>query len=189
MKIKPSKEQFQIEGAIIMLVDCVKECCNNDKPLILHSMRVGFKLLEINEPKEVVIAGFLHDLLEDTNCKPEEIKRKFGRKVLDLVLSCTIPNTEDNEERWFNFVDQVKKAGEKAMIIKIIDADDNLSFVPLIKNIDYLKRILWKHEIIIKKLGANSQIKNLKIFKDYCNKYKGISKNYERKDKIGKNKN
>jgi len=58
MKIKPPEEQIDFEKAIVMLVDCVKQGCNNDKPLILHSLRVGFKLWEIGQPNEVIVAGF-----------------------------------------------------------------------------------------------------------------------------------
>lgn len=74
------------------------------------------------------------------------------------------------------FLDQIKKAGREAIIIKIIDADDNLSFVVLIKDRDYLNRILWKHKMIIEKLGA--EVKDLEIFKDYYKKYKKIIKVY-----------
>ena len=76
------------------------------------------------------------------------------------------------------FLDQIKKAGREAIIIKIIDADDNLSFVVLIKDRDYLNRILWKHKMIIEKLGA--EVKDLEIFKDYYKKYKKIIKVYEK---------
>ena len=76
------------------------------------------------------------------------------------------------------FLNQIKKAGREAIIIKIIDADDNLSFVVLIKDRDYLKRILWKHKMIIEKLGA--EVKDLEIFKDYYKKYKKIIKVYEK---------
>lgn len=178
MKIKPPEEQIDFEKAIVMLVDCVKQGCNNDKPLILHSLRVGFKLWEIGQPNEVIVAGFLHDLLEDTNCTIDQIKEKFGDKIVKLISACTLPDIKDDKERWLIFLDQIKKAGREAIIIKIIDADDNLSFVVLIKDRDYLKRILWKHKMIIEKLGA--EVKDLEIFKDYYKKYKKIIKVYEK---------
>jgi len=152
MNIKPTKEQIEMEKAIIMLVDCITKECSNEKPLILHSLRVGFKLWELGQPKEVVIAGFLHDLLEDTSCIINQIKEKFGNKVANLVSACTLPDIKNDEERWLTFLKQIKKAGEEAMIIKIIDANDNLSYTVLIKNKDYLKRILWKHQMLIEKL-------------------------------------
>lgn len=180
MKVKAPEKQIDLEKAIIILVDCVKQYCNNDKPLILHSLRVGFKLLEINQPNEVVIAGFLHDLLEDTNCKIEQIKEEFGGKVANLVLACTLPDIKDDEERWLVFLEQIKRAGRKAITIKIADADDNLSFVVLIKDRDYLKRILWKHKMIIDKLGP--EINDSDIFKKYYKKYRKIIKQYGFKD-------
>lgn len=180
MKVKPPEEQVNLEKAIIMLVDCVKQGCNNDKPLILHSLRVGFKLLEINQSNEVVITGFLHDLLEDTDCKIKQIKEKFGDKVAKLVLACTLPDIENDKERWLVFLKQIRNAGKDAITIKIADANDNLSFVVLIKNRDYLKKILWKQKMIINKLGP--EIKDSDIFREYCEKYKRIIKHYGIKD-------
>jgi len=180
MKIKPPEEQVDFEKAIMMLVDCVKQYCNNDKPLILHSLRVGFKLWEFEQPNEVIIAGFLHDLLEDTNCKIEPIKEKFGDRVARLVLACTLPDIKNDEERWLAFLEQIKAAGKEAVIIKIADANDNLSFVVLIKDRDYLKKILWKHKMIIEKLGP--EVKDLGIFKEYCKNYRKTIKQYGIKD-------
>jgi GTP pyrophosphokinase len=36
-------------------------------PEILHPMRVGMKFYEMGEKDAVVYAGFLHDVVEDTN--------------------------------------------------------------------------------------------------------------------------
>jgi len=174
MNIKPPKEQIEIEKAIIMLIDCVKKGCSNDKPLILHSLRVGFKLQELKQLKEVVIAGILHDLVEDTNCTINQIKEKFGDKVANLVSACTLPDIKNDKTRWLTFLEQIKKAGKEATIIKIIDANDNLPYTALVKNKDYLKRILWKHQILIEKLKP--EIGNLKIFRKYCKKYEQIIK-------------
>jgi guanosine-3',5'-bis(diphosphate) 3'-pyrophosphohydrolase len=176
MKIKPPEEQLEMERAIIMMVDCIKRGCRNNKPLILHSLRVGFKLWETGEPKEVIIAGFLHDLLEDTNCKAEEIKEKFGDKVLNHILACTATNTEDTDERWFKFMEQIKRAGREAIVIKIVDSYENLPYVHLIEDEEYLKRILWKHKITIEQLGP--EIDDLPIFKQYCEKYEELAKEY-----------
>jgi len=70
--------QKEIERAIIFMIQKIQERCYNEKPLILHSIKVGLRLLEQNKEKEVVIAGFLHDLIEDTDCKIKEIKEEFG---------------------------------------------------------------------------------------------------------------
>lgn len=53
--------QKEIEAAIVFMVQKIKEKCYNEKPLILHSIRVGMRLMELGASKEVVIAGVLHD--------------------------------------------------------------------------------------------------------------------------------
>ena len=134
-KIKASQKELDIERAIIMLVGCVQENCRNSKPLILHSIRVGMKLLDLNQPTEVVVAGILHDLVEDTNCTTEQIKNAFGKKVSNLVYALTQEKIEDYKERWHVLLGKIKKAGKSAMIMKIVDCNDNLvHFFPSVKD-------------------------------------------------------
>lgn len=161
-----------MEKAIIMAVDCIKKKCTNEKPLILHSIRVGFKLNEFNQPKEVVIAGILHDLVEDTDCTISQIKKKFGQKVAALVSACSCPYQKNDKDRWLKFLNKIKKAGKRAMFIKLADANDNLPYTELIKDPAYLKRILWKHQMVIEKLKP--KMKSSKIFKEYHKNYKNM---------------
>jgi (p)ppGpp synthase/HD superfamily hydrolase len=108
------KDRKEIERAIIFLVKKIQERCYNEKPLILHSIRVGVQLIELCEEKETIIAGFLHDLLEDTDCKIVEIEKKFGKKVAKLVLACTFDkNIKDYKERWQKSVSNIKRGGTK----------------------------------------------------------------------------
>ena len=159
-----------MEKAIIMAVDCIKKKCTNEKPLILHSVRVGFKLKELNQPKEVVIAGILHDLVEDTDCTISQIKRKFGQKVASLVSACSCPYQKNDKDRWLKFLNKIERAGKRAIFIKLADANDNLPYTELIKDQAYLKRILWKHQMVVEKLKP--KMKNYQIFKEYYKNYK-----------------
>ena len=174
MQIKPPPEQIEIEKAIIMAVDCITKKCRNPKPVLLHSLRVGFKLQELNQPKEVIIAGILHDLIEDTDCKINRIKREFGLKVAKLVSACSQVKGEDYKVRWYKLLNNVKKAGKEAMLIKVVDGDDNLPYTPLVKSPKELKKVLWKHQMVIEKL--KSKIGHLKIFKEYHKNYKEMLK-------------
>ena len=177
MQIKILQQDKEIEKAVLMLVDCVSQKCRNTKPVILHSLWVGFKLLELGQPKEVVIAGILHDLIEDTDCEIRQIKKEFGLKVAKLVLALTreyIEDYEDYKKQREIFITKIKKAGKRAMIIKLADVNDNLSYIPLIKNSQMLKDVLWKHELVMKEFKAD--IGGLDIFKEYCRKYRVITK-------------
>jgi len=172
MQIKSPPEQVEIEKAIIMAVDCIGRKCRNPKPVLLHSLRVGFKLQELNQPKEVVITGILHDLIEDTDCEINQIKREFGPKVAKLVSACSQAKGKDYKVRWHKLLNNVKKTGKEAMLIKVVDGDDNLPYTSLVKSSKELEKVLWKHQMVIEKL--NPKIGELKIFKEYHKNYKDI---------------
>lgn len=174
MKIEPPKLENEMEKAIIMLVDCIKENCLNPKPLILHSIRVGLKLEELNQPREVVIAGILHDLVEDTNCTTEEIESIFGKKVRDLVHALTQEKIADYKKRWRILLGKIKKQGREAMFIKIVDCLDNLNcYFHLIKNPEAVQSTLWKWRFTIKSLKP--YIGDVEIFKKLENNLEKIN--------------
>lgn len=52
------------------------------KPTLLHCVRVGIYLHVNGYKKETVLAGFLHDMLEDTDYSAEELRLTFGEEVL-----------------------------------------------------------------------------------------------------------
>ncbi|MDD3679122.1 MAG: bifunctional (p)ppGpp synthetase/guanosine-3',5'-bis(diphosphate) 3'-pyrophosphohydrolase [Patescibacteria group bacterium] len=56
---------------------------------ITHPLAVGKILLDLGMSAEMVAAAFLHDVVEDTDIKIEEIKDKFGLDVANLVAGVT----------------------------------------------------------------------------------------------------
>ena len=46
----------------------------SEEPYIIHPMEVVKILIGLRADKHTLMAGFLHDILEDTETKPEEIK-------------------------------------------------------------------------------------------------------------------
>jgi len=61
----------------------------SEEPYIIHPMEVVKILISLRADKHTPMAGFLHDILEDTETKPEEIKELFGEDVLNLVQGVT----------------------------------------------------------------------------------------------------
>ncbi len=59
-------------------------------PFYLHPEKVA-KLAFVLRPddEDFIIAGWFHDILEDTNIKAEEMREKFGDRVTELVLEVT----------------------------------------------------------------------------------------------------
>lgn len=58
-------------------------------PYILHPMEVCAIIGSITSDEDVMIAGLLHDTVEDCDVDPKEIKAKFGARVSALVQSET----------------------------------------------------------------------------------------------------
>ena len=67
-----------------------------DIPYIVHPMEVMQILTEMNCSENVIIAGILHDTLEDTDTTPEEIRKEFNQDVRYYVEA----ESEDKSKTW-----------------------------------------------------------------------------------------
>ena len=65
-------------------------------PYIVHPMEVMQILTENDCSENVIVAGILHDTLEDTDTRPEEIEKEFGKEILERVQSAS----EDKSQSW-----------------------------------------------------------------------------------------
>ncbi len=61
----------------------------SEEPYIVHPVEVAKILVNLKADTHTIIAAFLHDILEDTDTKPEEIEQLFGKDVLSLVQGVT----------------------------------------------------------------------------------------------------
>lgn len=59
------------------------------EPYIIHPVEVAKILVGLEVDTHTLIAAFLHDVLEDTDTKPETIEKLFGSDVLSLVQGVT----------------------------------------------------------------------------------------------------
>ena len=54
-------------------------------PYIVHPVAVADLLRDIGASASVIAAGFLHDVVEDTDLTPEQLEDYFGAEVRELV--------------------------------------------------------------------------------------------------------
>lgn len=73
------------------------------------------------DDRDILAAAFLHDVLEDTNTTPEEIRERFGPAVEGLVLEVTDDKTFDKDERKRQQVEHAPKLSSGAKLLKIAD--------------------------------------------------------------------
>jgi (p)ppGpp synthase/HD superfamily hydrolase len=75
-----------------------------DLPYLEHVMAVAWILDRAGFNEDVVIAGLLHDLVEDTPTTLEDIETRFGRLVADIVAHCSERKTdaEGHQRPWID---------------------------------------------------------------------------------------
>lgn len=56
---------------------------------IIHPLNVALILTTIYSDTQTIMAGLLHDVLEDCDCTREEMEERFGREVTNLVYGVT----------------------------------------------------------------------------------------------------
>ena len=71
-------------------------------PYILHPLEVAQILSTMTDDEDVITAGILHDIVEDTDGTLGEIEKRFGKRAADLVASESEPLIldEDREDTW-----------------------------------------------------------------------------------------
>ena len=97
-------------------------------PYIVHPLAVAGILICANCPEHIVIAGILHDTLEDTPVALEEIQSQFGREVADLVVALSEPDKkapwEERKAHTIEYLEQV--ATLDVLLVSVADKIDNV---------------------------------------------------------------
>ena len=113
------------------------------EPYIFHPYIVAYLLAKSGMDDDCVIAGLLHDTVEDTSMTVEEIEKSFGKKVADLVDGVTklteIRETIENEEVCRKLTREEKQA---TAIKKLLTFAQNDSRIIIIKLFDRLHNIM-----------------------------------------------
>lgn len=86
----PSTDISMIEKAYKIASDAHQgQCRKSGEPYIIHPLCVGIILADLELDKETIVAGLLHDVVEDTVMTSEEIRQEFSDEVELLVDGVT----------------------------------------------------------------------------------------------------
>jgi GTP pyrophosphokinase len=89
-KYHPSGDISLIEKAYNVANDAHKgQTRKSGEPYIIHPLYVAIILADLELDKETIVAGLLHDVVEDTVMTIDEIKTEFGEDVALLVDGVT----------------------------------------------------------------------------------------------------
>ncbi|PSL41818.1 HD domain-containing protein [Planomicrobium soli] len=96
-------------------------------PYISHPFAVAMMLKDAKQRDEVIIAGLLHDTLEDTDTNAEEVKTLFGEEILDLVKAASEPNKSlPWEDRKQHTIDSLSVRSKEELALTVADKLHNL---------------------------------------------------------------
>ena len=89
-KYHPSADISMIEKAYRIGREAHKDQVRKSgEPYIIHPLWVGIILADLEMDKETIVAGMLHDAVEDTDMTLEDITQEFGEEVTLLVDGVT----------------------------------------------------------------------------------------------------
>ena len=167
-KLESYLPKDEIEN-IIQAFDFAKEAHHGQKrksghDFIIHPVEVATHLARLELEPTVIIAGLLHDVIEDTKYKSKDIEEKFGPEVSKIVLSLTKLTTDEN-----NLIENIDQKNMRRFLVSvakdvrvmIIKLADRLHNVETLKYLDPEKRkkiareTLSIHAPLAQKIGMN----------------------------------
>ena len=89
-RYRPTTDLSIIERAYRLALDAHgNQKRKSGEPYIIHPLSVAIILAELEMDKETIVAGILHDVVEDTTITEAELSRLFGAEVTLLVDGVT----------------------------------------------------------------------------------------------------
>ncbi len=158
---------------------------------ISHEYIVAHLLQAYGFDEDVVIAGILHDIVEDTDVTTEQLKEQFGERVANIVAGVTFDQTIPWKERSFIMAERLAKASPEAKAVKTADTVYHLQlcieeFKGLSKG-TYMKdnsveESLAKYRRIVDALGTGWSHPLYDLAKEMLEECEGLKNSYIRTD-------
>lgn len=120
----PKEEKFKVLNALEVATKYHQsQKRKNGDVYILHPIRVALILIKEagQKDEDSICAALLHDVIEDTAIRPDEIKEDFGVNVLNLVENLSTKK----EEPFSDYMYRIYESDEATILIKFCDRLDN----------------------------------------------------------------
>ncbi|MBR3897874.1 MAG: HD domain-containing protein [Bacilli bacterium] len=161
--MKRPELEHKMEQYIKYLINVFYERCINEKPVIMHSVRVSMNLYDLGYDEKIVLNALLHDVVEDSDISLKELEEKFGLETALLVASLTEnKNIKDKIKRNEELIDRSASYGFRSLIIKCADILDNSKYHYLVTDKEVSDRLFKKYDYFLKRAVL---IKDEKIYK------------------------
>lgn len=99
-------------------------------PYISHLFAVSCIIADYTDDEDIIVAGLLHDTLEDTGYTEDELETDFGERVRMIVRNVSERTDPKDPRQWLerktSFIELLKDAPEEALVVAAADAIHNL---------------------------------------------------------------
>ena len=115
---------------------------------------------------EVICGALLHDTVEDTETKPEELESEFGSAIKNIVMDVTDDKSLEKHERKQAQIDHAAHISDQAKLVKLADKISNLRDVSINPPPEWtLERrqeyFDWAKKVIDQVRGVNSSLESI----------------------------
>ena len=141
----------------------------SDTPYVEHLMAVALILDRLGYDEEVVVAGLLHDAVEDTDVTIEDVEARFGARVAAIVAGCSERKTdgEGKKRPWIDrksdHIEALAQATTETRAVLLADKLHNLLTMQVdlgdgrpVWSLFHADRdqVLWYYRTILDRFGA-----------------------------------
>jgi GTP pyrophosphokinase len=119
------------------------------EPYLNHCLRTALNLAELKLPAEMITAGILHDVLEDSDVSEKELEKEFGEEIFFLVKGVTKISSYRYKEKNLAQAENLRKlilATIKDVRVAIIKLADRLDNMRTLEYLEPQKRIRFALE-------------------------------------------
>ncbi len=147
------------------------------EPYFIHPCEVANILIDLGLDAATIAAALLHDVIEDTACTEEDIRKEFGEEVLALVSSVTklekivFKSKEDENAENFRKIFVAMAKDVRVIIIKLADRLHNMRSLNFLSQ-ERQQRMASETLDIFAPLAGRLGISQIKCeLEDLCLKY------------------
>ena len=162
----------ELDKVLYYVCDNLSKTGHNPKPVLLHSFKVSYRLLNYDYERDIVISAALHDLIEDTDVTYDDLKKLYGKKIADIVEAVSFKS--EIEDKYLQAEEMFNRCvlfGREALIVKCSDLCDNIDFLSFAKKED-VPKLAKKYKLFLD--ISKKYIKNEKVYKELLKKYNNL---------------
>jgi (p)ppGpp synthase/HD superfamily hydrolase len=107
---------------------------------------------KVDDEDLAIQCALLHDVIEDTDTKIEDIKNEFGENVLNGILALTKDEKINKESRMKDSLKRIREQGKEIACVKMADRITNLQIPPAHWNKEKIKKYMDEAILIYNEL-------------------------------------